>query len=339
MKILCPITASTDIDLLDPALYGTEFFCGYLPVWWIEKYNDSEAYRIMGNLSTPINNRNGAKSNILDITDLKSAIEKANNKGTRLYLALNAKYYPDYVYDDLKRYLKEVYSAGVRKMIICDLGLIGYVSQTYPNIQISISCLDQVTNSHAVGFFKQFPGVERIVFPRHMSSNEILNIAGQHPDLEFEYFIFSNKCLYDDGYCRGVHEFTPICKDLFFGEYYNREGKYMSDEEKSLLLSNEQVYRRWTVSESRVDLTGYCTASFGCTACSLVALKNVENIRSVKLSIRGHGAAERLRQVKMAKAVIDCVENGGDVDSVRKIVSSMYGKESLCRTGMSCIMV
>ena len=35
MKILCPIMASADIDVLDPEQYGAEFFCGYLPEWWI----------------------------------------------------------------------------------------------------------------------------------------------------------------------------------------------------------------------------------------------------------------------------------------------------------------
>lgn len=36
MKILCPIMASADIDVLDPEQYGAEFFCGYLPEWWIK---------------------------------------------------------------------------------------------------------------------------------------------------------------------------------------------------------------------------------------------------------------------------------------------------------------
>lgn len=339
MKILCPIMASADIDILTPEQYGTEFFCGYLPEWWIKKYNDSDAYRLFQNLSTPINNRNGAGANILRIDELQSAVSKCRKRNTRLFLVVNAKYYPEYVYEDLHRYLAEVYDAGVRDMIICDMGLIDYVSRVFPNVKIAVSCLNQITNSQAVEFYTRFSGVERIVFPRHMSSEEIQTIAQHFPKLQFEYFIFSNKCLYDDGYCRGVHEFTPICKDLYYGEYYHCGGIPVSDEQKDILLRNEHEFRLWTRNESRIDLSGYCTGSFGCMACALLTLKDVPNITSVKLSIRGHSVEERLRQVKMARAVISCVENGGDYQQIQSIVSKLYGKDTMCKTGMSCIMV
>lgn len=55
MKILTPIMSASDIDILNPKLYNTEFFCGYLPQWWINEYNDSKDKE--GNLATPINNR------------------------------------------------------------------------------------------------------------------------------------------------------------------------------------------------------------------------------------------------------------------------------------------
>lgn len=39
MKILVPITNSSDIDVFNPNIYNTEFFFGYLPQWWIDEYN------------------------------------------------------------------------------------------------------------------------------------------------------------------------------------------------------------------------------------------------------------------------------------------------------------
>lgn len=339
MRILCPIMASSDIDVLDPTQYNTEFFCGYLPDWWINKYNDSNAYHLSRNISTPINNRNDESANIRNIHDLHSAVEKCHQKFTRLFLAVNAKYYPEYVYPDLQQYLREVYAAGVRSMILCDIGLIDYVSRNFPDVKISVSCLNQVTNSLAVQFYAKFSGVERIVFPRHMSSEEIRQIAVKFPKLEFEYFIFSNKCLYDDGYCRGVHEFTPICKDLFSAEYYQHGGGPVSDQQRDFLLKNESEYRLWTKSEAKANKRGYCTASFACTACSLLTLVNVPNIQSLKLSIRGHSVEERLRQVQMANAAIAYIQNNGDYEGLHKIISKQYGKETLCETGLSCMMV
>ena len=35
----------------------------------------------------------------------------------------NAKYYPEYVYSNMKKYIDEVVSAGIIRMIVCDIGL------------------------------------------------------------------------------------------------------------------------------------------------------------------------------------------------------------------------
>jgi len=67
MKILTPIMSSDDIDILNPTVYGTEFFCGYLPGWWNERFCSREDSQV---LSTPINNRNGKGANVTDIDDL-----------------------------------------------------------------------------------------------------------------------------------------------------------------------------------------------------------------------------------------------------------------------------
>lgn len=339
MKILTPIMYSEDIDILNPNIYNTEFFCGYLPDWWVDTYNDSNVNTYARNLSTPINNRNGRSANVTNITELKEIVYKAKMYETEVFLVLNAKYYPDYVYENLKRYIEEVISAGITRMIVCDMGMIHFLQKNYPEIRVSVSCLNQVTNTMAVEYYAQFHNVDRIVFPRHMSSEEIAQIVTAFPNMEYEFFIFSNKCLYDDGYCRGVHEFTPICKDLYFSEYYLKNGSVMSDLQTNHMRANEKVYGEWTRNEIQVKEKGYSTASFGCTACSLLKLKEYSNIVSVKMSIRGHGVEERLRQVKMAHEVLMYIRNGNEKKELQNIICKLYGKENLCETGMSCIMI
>ncbi len=338
IKILTPIISSSDIDILNPNVYNTEFFCGYLPNWWIEAYNESNAYSMQGNLSTPINNRNGKGANVTTLTELKEIVRKTKFYSTNVFLVLNAKYYPEYVYSNMKKYIDEVVSADIIRMIVCDIGMIDYLQKNYPQIKVSVSCLNQVTNTMAVKFYTNYSIVDRIVFPRHMSTEEISKIVQAFPDVEFEYFIFSNKCLYDDGYCRGIHEFTPICKDLYFTEYYSKDGLIISDSIVERLRREEITYREWTRNETEVGKKNYCTASFGCTACSLFQLRKFKNITAVKMSIRGHAVKERLRQVKIAHEVLQHLECGDDMQVIKHIVSSMYGKENLCDTGMACIM-
>lgn len=338
-KILTPITSAKDIDILNPNIYNTEFFCGYLPLWWIESYNDSLAYSLLGNLSTPINNRNGKNSNVSNAEILREIVRKCDRYNTHLFLVVNAKYYPEYVYPNLKRYIEEVISIGIERLIVCDLGMVCFLQEHYPKLKISISCLNQVTNSWAVKHYLSYKNVERIVFPRHMSSSEIECIVKKYPNMEFEYFIFSNKCLYDDGYCRGVHEFTPICKDNYYVEYYSQNDVPVSDSVIQKCRNNEVQYHGWTRNEIQTKEKGYCTAGFGCMACSLYRLNRYSNIVSVKISIRGHGVGERLRQVQMAHKVLLSVDEAEDIEKIKNIVSTMYGKKSICDDGWACIMI
>lgn len=336
MKILAPIVNSEDISVLNPSLYGTEFFCGYMPQWWLDSFVDES--RNDRNLSTPLNNRNSPKANVTTFSELKKIVEIASSYNTDVFLVLNAKYYPDYVYKSIDRYLNEVISAGISRMIVCDIGMIHYLEHKYPNIKVSVSCLNQVTNTMSAQFYHSFGNVDRIVFPRHMSSEEIKSIVMNLPDIEFEFFIFSNKCLYDDGYCRGIHEFTPICKDLYYSEFYSISSDI--DTQKRMELVNlEREFSNWTRMELDCEKRDICTPSFACCACALKSLVKHKNIVSVKMSIRGHSVEERLRQVKMAREAITCVEEGHDIEDLKHIISKLYGKESLCRDGISCMMI
>lgn len=336
MKILVPITNSNEIEVFNPDIYNTEFFCGYLPEWWLNQFNESN--QTTNVLSTPINNRNAKSANVLEFDELKRIVNLADKYTTDVFCVLNAKYYPDYVYSYIKRYIDELVSAGIKKLIVSDLGMISFLCENYSNIKISVSCLNQITNSKAVEFYSKFSNVERIVFPRHMDSCEIKEIVSAYPNIDFEYFIFSNKCLYDDGYCRGIHEFTPICKDIFFSEYYHRDNKILDSSIVKKFRINEFEFNEWTRNEILTKQQGICTASFGCLACSLPKLIDKKNIVSLKMSIRGHGIEERLQQVKMASEIIRCVENGQGEDVIKEIVSKLYGKENVCESGNACIM-
>ncbi len=337
MKILVPINNSSEIDILSPLKFNTEFFCGYLPQWWIDEYNNLD--NKSGNLATPINNRNGRGANVTSIFELSEIVKKAEKYSTDVFLVLNAKYYPDYVYNNISKYINEVVLVGITRMIVSDIGMINYLAINYPEIKVSVSCLNQVSSKLAVEFYHSFENVDRIVFPRHMSSREIENIASSNNSLEFEYFIFSNKCLFDDGYCRGIHEFTPICKDLFYSDFYSKKGESIEICEKKKLAYLEHEYAAWTRNELMCSANGYCTSNFACCACSLVRLSKISNITSVKLSIRGHNVEERLRQVEMASEVIKQVKIGATTAEIKHIVSTLYGKESLCKDGTSCMMI
>lgn len=336
MKILTPIMSPNDIDVLNPNVYNTEFFFGYIPEWWINKYSKSYAFTENNVLSTPINNRNDIKANTTSINDVKKIITKAKRYNTNAFLVLNAKYYPEYIYEDLIKYLDEISSAGVTNIIASDIGLISLIENNYPNIKVAVSCLNQITNSKAVEFYLKFKNVNRIVFPRHMTVLEIKEIASKFPNTEFEFFIFSNKCLYDDGYCRSIHAFTPFCKDLFYNDFFYNES--VIEGKKQIQYQNHaNDFFNWTRNLISSCDTQYCTNSFACSACSLKELIVIPNIVSVKLSIRGHLVDERKKQTIMANEAIKFAQNG-DLIGLQNAICRCFGKEDLCSSGDHCMM-
>ena len=211
------------------------------------------------------------------------------------------------------------------------------MEDNYPEIKVAVSCLNQISNSKAVSFYLNFSNVTRIVFPRHMAIEEITKIASCYPNIEFEYFIFSNKCLYDDGYCRSVHAFTPICKDLFYNEFYSTSNKSISDKLFKELNRTADEYRNWSKSLLSSQIKGCCTPNFACSACSLVKSNKYKNIISVKISIRGHSIEERKRQVDMAKKLIDASKKGSKKE-IQSMLCKLFGKEDICSSENHCMM-
>ena len=64
--------SASDIDILNPNEFNTEFFCGYLPQWWIDEFNDPN--KKYSNLATPINNRNGRGANVTSLDELAEIV-------------------------------------------------------------------------------------------------------------------------------------------------------------------------------------------------------------------------------------------------------------------------
>lgn len=337
MNILVPIGDYEEVSKF-AALGDVEFFCGYIPEWWREKYNSRELVST-GKMALPINNRYEIASSFGTAGELRKVVERAYKYSCPLYLTLNFKYYPEFVYGDIERFIGEVSENGVKKLIVSDLGLISWLSRNHPEMDVSVSCLSQVTNSESVRFFSDFSNVERIVFPRHMMTCEIIRIAEEFPEMEFEYFVFSNKCFYDDGYCRAVHEFHPICRDRFSYEFKDSRGMIYDDYEANRLLEHSvRTFREWSPENTKKNSSSERWQNFICSACSLSQTVSQPNIKAVKLSIRGKTLDERLEQTRIALAAVRMAKiSGGDKEKIKRMIMNETGVE-ICFSGSHCMM-
>lgn len=336
MNILVPIQNKEDIAQL--ALAGAnEMYCGYVPKWWIDEFNSLKTVGDYSTVPCNLNNRNALKSNFTDLSDLAFCVNQAKKNGVNLFLTLNAKYFPQMAYPFLKKWLDEVSSVGVEKLIVSDFGLIHWLNKNYSQFSLSTSCLSQITNSESIRFCLEFENVERVVFPRHISVNEAIELAKAFPKTEFEFFGLSNKCQYDDGYCRGIHDFFPVCKDIWDNDYYSLDDENIPYSTQDLLINASQHFNRWAIGYPNSKLCNYRWKGVACSLCSICNLISLENVVSVKLAGRGYELSERIKQVKIATQIIELAQSKNNVETIKNKVSNFFGIDDFC-CGVNCIM-
>lgn len=335
MKILVPIQDDKDILSLHK-VGASEMYCGYLPKWWIDAFNSPELTLKLGSVPCNLNNRNAVKSNLIDYQSFCKCVRIAEEYGITLYVTLNAKYFPEVAYPLIERWLNEIIEAGAKRLIVSDFGLVSWLSSNYPELKLSISCLSQVTNSESIRFLLNVKSIERIVFPRHISVDEAKQIAEEFPDMQFEFFGLSNKCQYDDGFCRGLHDLFPICKDIWRTDYYSIKGD-VSPEMYEKLSSTTERFDRWAMEYPRSFARQYRWEGVGCSLCAISNFSTLPNISAIKLAGRGYELSERIEQVKIVSKIIKMVNNSSSTSAVRHSVSEFFGNPNHCYSAF-CIM-
>lgn len=335
MKILVPI--QNDIDIIPLYKAGaSEVYCGYLPEWWTYAFNSPELIQKLGSVPCNLNNRNSIKSNLTDYQSFCRCVSIAEKFGITLYVTLNAKYFPEAAYPLIGRWLNEIIDAGAKRLIVSDFGLISWLCSNYPELQLSISCLSQITNSESVRFLLNFKSIERIVFPRHISVDEAKQIAEEFPNMQFEFFGLSNKCQYDDGFCRGLHDLYPICKDTWRTDYYSVNGDVPTEMFEKLSRTTDK-FNRWAIEYPRSLIKQYRWEGVACSLCAISDLSTLPNISTIKLAGRGYELSERIEQVKIASKIINMVNNGSNTLAIRDSVSEFFENPKQCCSAF-CIM-
>jgi O2-independent ubiquinone biosynthesis protein UbiU len=74
------------------------------------------------------------------------------------------------------------------------------------DIDLHCSSLNQVLNKDAISFWVEKYNVKRIIFPRNIAINEIIEMCNLFPNLEFEIFVKNSWCYNSDGICSSMHE-------------------------------------------------------------------------------------------------------------------------------------
>ncbi len=139
------------------------------------------------------------KGELIDNTNLKTAVEIANSLDKKVYCTLNI-----FAYDkDIKKLdetLEVIKDAKPHALIISDFGIYRLVKEKLGDIDIHISTQTNILNSESVKFWRDM-GASRVILARELSFNQIKEIRKNVPDIEIEMFIHGAQCMAYSGRC------------------------------------------------------------------------------------------------------------------------------------------
>lgn len=262
-----------------------EFFCGYVPYSWTEKY---------GTL-LPLNRREVLCSNVqlgaFSELEILAAMIKKYKKP--VHLTFNSLYYIPEQYPEIANIIIRCMSIGFQSFIIADPALILYLRQQEINCEIHLSGETAEVNSEMVSTFEK-RNLKRLIFHRKNSIEDMRSIISKAGQItEFEAFALNEMCQFTGAFCNSLHcdEMCHLClvpyelgqiRDSVSTEGGSKAGTLSVKFQENEIENIESVE---SVDESADD--GYLCGQTGCGLCALYQLEKA-GVTHLKLVGRGN---------------------------------------------------
>lgn len=140
----------------------------------------------------------GARASAVNFSDeeMVQAIKLCHLYGVKIYVTVNTLIYES-EFASVIKYVEFLYVNGVDAIIVQDLGLINYLRNYLPDLEIHASTQVHNTNDKTLKLLKSL-GVKRVVLARELSVDEINSFT---TDIELEAFIHGAICVSYSGEC------------------------------------------------------------------------------------------------------------------------------------------
>lgn len=147
-------------------------------------------------LETGFNARARAKNFSLD--DLPQLMEMLHWHGVRGYTTVNTLTFSDEL-ATIEPIIRRIAEAGTDAVLVQDLGLVGLIRRTAPDLPIHASTQMTMTSAECISEIEDL-GIERVVLARELSVNEISKIR-QNTTMPLETFVHGALCVAYSGQC------------------------------------------------------------------------------------------------------------------------------------------
>lgn len=282
-----------------------EFFCGYVPYSWTQKYDTM----------MPLNRREALCSNVQlgAFSELEILASMIRDYQRPVHLTFNSLFYLPEQYPEIAKIMKACMCLGFQSYIIADPALILYLREHNIDCEIHLSGETGEVNSRMVDFFQQF-SLKRVIFHRKNSFDDmkaIINAEKSHGGLrsrtEFEAFILNEMCQFTGAFCNSFHcdELGHLCRIPYWLKPLKESCTGSSFRQ---LRSSVPAASSQTDVPNDSDLPdGYLCGATGCGLCALYRLREI-GITHLKLVGRGNYTdfmEQDIRMLRQALAILE----------------------------------
>ena len=290
-----------------------EFFCGYVPFSWAEKYG----------VIHPLNRREVLFYNVQigSMSELQILKKMVDYYGKPVELTFNSIYYTGEQYPVIAEIIIQCMAAGFENFIIAGPALMLYLRQQKINCGIHLSGETAEVNRGMLEQMLPF-GIRRVIFHRKNSLEDMQSCI-KEADFphEYEAFILNELCHFSGAFCNSLHcdELTHLCRVPY--ELGNLHKKEETD------AAQKDVAERIQGKEGKglpLDEDGYLTGSTGCGLCALYRMKQV-GITHLKLVGRGNYTDFMEKDIRQLRKALDILENSdSEAQYQKKMKASLF---------------
>lgn len=292
-----------------------EFFCGYVPFSWAEKYG----------VIHPLNRREVLFYNVQigSMSELQILKKMVDYYGKPVTLTFNSLYYTGEQYPVMAEIITQCMAAGFENFIIADPALMLYLRQQKINCGIHLSGETAEVNRGMLEQMLPF-GIRRVIFHRKNSLEDMQSCI-KEADFphEYEAFILNELCHFSGAFCNSLHcdELTHLCRVPY--ELGNLHKKEETDAAQKDVAETDRIQGK----EGKglpLDEDGYLTGSTGCGLCALYRMKQV-GITHLKLVGRGNYTDFMEKDIRQLRKLLDILENSdSEAQYQKKMKASLF---------------
>ena len=303
-----------------------EFFSGYVPHSWAEKYGT-----VM-----PLNRREVLCYHVQlgAFSELEILAEMIQEYKKPVHLTFNSLYYIPQQYPEIAEIITNCMKLGFRSYIIADPALIVYLREKKIPCEIHLSGETGEVNSRMVESFQRM-NLKRVIFHRKNSFEDMESVirseksaGGKRAETEFEAFVLNEMCQFTGAFCNSLHcdELRHLCRVPYWMESVQEinAGHQMKSDSGNIEAVTAEDKSDEFDDESKFDDSGYLCGESGCGLCALWKLREA-GVTHLKLVGRGNYTDFMEKDIRNLRKALQILENAEkEMDFKRKMKQQIF---------------